>query len=384
MTPNIKEWAYSEIQDIVHGPVSVFKPDDQASKVLGVLKQSGRYEAAVKSPKSVGLITVRDLLAVDQPAQTKVDKLWRATGAASPYSTVFEVVQRLIDNSIRALPVIEDDEVTGIISQMDILQALSDSTELEGYAVREMVKNPVWSLEADESISNARKIMLNRGISHIPVTQKEKLVGMITASMIVHTFITPAGRATTGDRGGGHVQRFPGKISGFMERNPVTIGPEGNVLEALRLMIERDKSACIIIDDERKIIGILTPRELLSPLLGLQVEEGLPVYIMGLTDEDFFEKAVAEEKVRRVVSKGLKFRPDITEVSIRIKKGQTQGNRTRYEITGRALSPNGQINATAYGWDLIAVFDELCSALGKAISRTKPMRKPRTRRSRSR
>ena len=384
MTPNIKEWAYSEIQDIVHGPVSVFTPDDQASKVLGVLKKSGRYEAAVKSSKTVGLITVRDLLAVDQPEQTKVDKLWNATGSAGPYSTVFEVVQRLIDNSIRALPVIEDDEVTGIISQMDILQALSDSTELEGYPVRDMVKNPVWSLEADDSISNARKIMLNRGISHIPVTSKGKLAGIITASMIVHTFITPAGRATTGERGGGHIQRFPGKISGFMESNPVTIGSEGNVLEALRMMIDRDKSACIIVDNESKIIGILTPRELLSPLLGLQVEEGLPVYIMGLTDEDFFEKAVAEEKVRRVVSKGLKFRPDITEVSVRIKKGKAQGNRTRYEITGRALSPNGQINATADGWDLLAVFDELCGALGKAISRSKPVRKPRTRRSRSR
>jgi len=384
LTPNIREWAYSEIQDIVHGPVSVFTPEDQASKVLGVLKKSGRYEAAVKSSKTVGLITVRDLLAVDQPEQTKVDKLWRATGTANPYSSVFEVVQKLIDNSIRALPVVEDDQVTGIISQMDILMALSDSPELEGYQVRDMVKNPVWSLESEDSISNARRIMLNKGISHIPVTKNGKLEGMITASMIVHTFINPAGRATTGGRGGGHVQRFPGKISGFMESNPVTIGPDGNLLEALRMMIDKDESACIIVDNEKKIIGILTPRELLSPLLGLQIEEGLPVYIMGLTDEDFFEKAIAEEKVRRIVNKGLKFRPDITEVSVRIKKGKSQGNRIRYEVIGRALSPDGQINATANGWGLLAVFDELCGALGKAISRTKPERKPRTRRSRSR
>ena len=85
MTPNIKERTYSEIQDIVHSPVSVFTPEDQVSKVLGVLKKSRRYEAAVKSTKTVGLITVRDLLAVDQPGQTKVDKIWRATGAVNKH-----------------------------------------------------------------------------------------------------------------------------------------------------------------------------------------------------------------------------------------------------------------------------------------------------------
>ena len=384
MTPNIKERTYSEIQDIVHSPVSVFTPEDQVSKVLGVLKKSRRYEAAVKSTKTVGLITVRDLLAVDQPGQTKVDKIWRATGAVNKHSSIFEVVQRLIDHSIRALPVIEDDQVTGIISQMDLLKSLSDASELEGYQVRDMVKSPVWSLEAEDSISNARRIMLNKGISHIPVTKKGKLEGMITASMIVHTFINPTGRATTGGRGGGHIQRFPGKISGFMDSNPVTIGPDGSVLDAVRMMIDRDESACIVVDEEKNIIGILTPRELLSPLLGLQVEEGPPIYIMGLTDEDFFEKAVAEEKLRRVINKGLKFRPDITEVSVRIKKGKSQGNRTRYEITGRALSSDGQLNTTANGWDLLTVFDELCVALGKTISRTKPERKPRIRRRRSR
>jgi len=69
---------------MVHGPVSVFSPDDTVSKVLGVLERTARYEAAVSSASSVGLITIRDLLGVDQPARTKVDGVWRATGSASP------------------------------------------------------------------------------------------------------------------------------------------------------------------------------------------------------------------------------------------------------------------------------------------------------------
>ena len=105
---------------------------------------------------------------------------------------------------------------------------------------------------------------------------------------------------------------------------------------------------------------------------------------MGLSDEDFFERAVAEDKVRRVVRRGRRFRPDINEVSIRIKVSQTQGLRKRYELTARALSPSGQINAKADGWDLLAVFDELCTTLEKAIGRTKTETPGRTRRRRSR
>jgi ribosome-associated translation inhibitor RaiA len=147
---------------------------------------------------------------------------------------------------------------------------------------------------------------------------------------------------------------------------------------------ERGKSACFITDARGAILSIITPRELMRALLRYMVEEELPVYIMGLSDEDFFERAVAEEKVRRVARRGMRFRPDITEVSIRIKGSQTKGNRTRYDLTARALSPDDQINAEAEGWDLLKVFDELCDKLGKAIGRSKPGTPGRVRSRRSR
>lgn len=380
MTPSLKELVYTEIQDFFHGPVSVFTPDDHASKVLGVLDKSGRYEAVVKSPNAVGIITVRDLLAADQPSQTKVDKLWNATGAVSQSTPVFEVIQRLVNASIRALPVVKDYEVLGIISQIDIMNMLSKVQELAGMPARDLVNSPVWSLESGDSIANTRRLMLDKGVSHVPVTNDGRLVGMVTADMLVHTFIASEGRVTTGDRGGGSYPRWPGVISGFMDRNPVALGVDSSVLDAVQTMTERDDSACMMIDENRRILGILTPRELMEPILGLKVEEELPIYIIGLSDEDFFEKAVAEDKLRRVITKGLKFRPDITEISVRIKAGQTQGNRKRYDVTAKALSADDQINAKASGWDLMSVFDEISDTISKAIRRTKPEKTPRTRR----
>ena len=170
MVTSLRELVLSEIREIAHGPISVFSPDDNASQVLGVLKETDRYEAAVSSGESVGLITIRDLLGVDQPAQRRVDKVWRATGSVSPSTSVIEVAELLVRNNVRALPVVEGGEVTGIISQDDLIGVMCDVDELSGYGVKELLRSPVWSLDIDERNATARSLMLERAVSYTHLT----------------------------------------------------------------------------------------------------------------------------------------------------------------------------------------------------------------------
>ncbi|RLI10404.1 hypothetical protein DRO42_01460 [Candidatus Bathyarchaeota archaeon] len=158
--------------------------------------------------------------------------------------------------------------------------------------------------------------------------------------------------------------------------------PDASALDVACGMRDQRKSACIVTDPRRAILGIITPRELMAPLLRFRPEKELPVYIVGLEDEDFFERAVAEEKVRRVVRRSMKMHPNIQEISIRVKRSQTQGKQTRYEVTARVLSPDEQILAEADGWDILAVFDGLCDTLDKALRKSKhePERRQRRRR----
>jgi ribosome-associated translation inhibitor RaiA len=169
-----------------------------------------------------------------------------------------------------------------------------------------------------------------------------------------------------------------------MDTRPCTVTPDASVLDVVTALRDRGKSACFMTDTDHRILGILAPRDLMAPILRLRAPEELPVYVMGIEEEDFFERAVAEEKVRRVVERSRRFRPDITEVSVRIKRSQLTGERTRYELTGRALGQRGQINAEAGGWDLLEAFDALTTRLGEAIRRSKPQSPGRPRRRRSR
>ena len=384
MSATLRELAFTEIREIIPNIIKTFTPDDTASKVLGALEEEGLYEAAVSMEDSVGIITVRDMLDVDQPAQTKIEGIWRGTGSISPEGTVLDAAEMLVRNNIRAVPVTEEGRVVGLASQVDIVNAMCRVPELSGHHAKELIRSPVFSLDIDERVSQARRLMLDRGISHVSIVEHGRLVGEVTAEDIVRTFITPASKATTGERSGRRTPRFPGSVTGVIDTHPLTVGQEASVLDVACGMRDRGKGACFMVGERGRILGVLTPRELMAPLLRLRAARELPVYIMGLTDEDFFERGVAEEKVRRVVRKSMRFRPDITEVSVNIKTSQTRGERTRYELTGRALTQEGQINARAGGWDLLVVFDELCDALEKVLRRSKPDVPSRKRRSRGR
>ena len=378
MVATLEELAFSDVRELFHGGASVFRPDDLVSKVLGVLESSGRYEAVVSSGLSVGLITVRDALAVDQPSQTKVGNVWRATGSVTPEARVVDVADSLVRNGVRAIPVVVGGDIVGIFSQVDLIEALGEVQELEGVPVKELMRTPVLTTEGDRGIAHARRLMLERNISHLPVVEGGSLVGVVTAASIVHSFIATASRTTTGHRVGERASRFSGRVSGIMDAEPCTLSTQDSTLDAVLSLNERGKGACIVTGESSNILGIITPRELIKPLLKFRVEAELPVYIIGLSDEEFFEKAVAEEKVRRVVSKSLRFRPDITEISVRIKRSQIRGNQIRYEIIARALAVDGQINAEAVGWGLLETFDEVCDTLRKAIRRSKPETPGRT------
>jgi len=284
---------------------------------------------------------------------------------------------------MRAFPVVEHRKLVGIISQVEIVAAMVDVPELKAYPAKDYVKRPVATLDSGEKVAHARRMMLERGISHVPVVDSGRLIGVVTAMDIVHTFITPGSRMAIGDKTGEKLTRFPGQVNGVMDDQPLAIGLNASIHEAVKGMHDRGKSACVMVDENGTVLGILTPREVLVILKGAEPEE-LPVSILGLEGEGFFEKGVAEEKVRRVVARNMRIHPDINQVSIRIRRQQNSGERARYQIAARVLSPTEQFNASTEGWDLLASFDDLLEALDATLKRAKREQPKTARRGRGR
>jgi CBS domain-containing protein/ribosome-associated translation inhibitor RaiA len=357
----------------------IFSPAETASKLLGYLYKTDLYEAPVVGEGKVGLITLRDLLNVVQPDKTKLDTLWRFVEVLTPDKPIQQAIEAMFQNDTRAVPIVEKGMVVGIISQVEVAKAFSEAQDLKEITIAKIMKHPVITIEKGSRISSAMRLMLDHKISHLPVLDGPNLVGVITAKHIAYHFIIPSTGTKRGERIGEEIGRLDGPVDGVMDPKPFTEEPQTTALETACVFGEEEKSSCIVTGVEKEVLGILTPKELITLLRGLLTEEKKPpISIIGLKQDDFFESAAVEDKIRRVIEKNIRFYPPIEEVTIVLDRRNVGGNQTRYEATANVHGPYQQFHTKAQGWDLLVLFDELSQELDRMLRNKKKELEDRT------
>lgn len=105
-----------------------------------------------------------------------------------------EAHKAMADNKVRRLPIVENGKLVGIVSLNDVLEAKpSAASSLSVWELNYLVANlkikdimcaNVFSISPDATVGEAAKMMLEKKFSGIPVTENDKLIGIITESDI--------------------------------------------------------------------------------------------------------------------------------------------------------------------------------------------------------
>jgi acetoin utilization protein AcuB len=112
-----------------------------------------------------------------------------------PDTLMLDARQRMLQARIRHLVVVEGEGVAGIVTDRDIrLNLPSPATSLSVWemnfllaklTVRDVMTRAVVLVDPKRSAAEAAQIMLTHKISALPVTEGERLVGIITESDFV-------------------------------------------------------------------------------------------------------------------------------------------------------------------------------------------------------
>lgn len=103
-----------------------------------------------------------------------------------------DALELMKKHSIRHLPVVDDGQLVGFITESDIRQFFFPSM-IEDIPVHQvMVINPI-TINANASIEMAARLIHDYKIGGLPVLDKKKLVGVITASDLLSAFIDVMG-----------------------------------------------------------------------------------------------------------------------------------------------------------------------------------------------
>src|SRR5207247_4988523 len=100
------------------------------------------------------------------------------------------VEERMATKHLRHLPVLEQGEIVGIVTQRDLFKAAMSSTMgygekaqqayLKSVRVKEIMVYPVVTVSPDTSVAAAADMIIHKGIGCLPVVDGTKLVGIVT------------------------------------------------------------------------------------------------------------------------------------------------------------------------------------------------------------
>ncbi|MEM3048098.1 MAG: CBS domain-containing protein, partial [Candidatus Bathyarchaeia archaeon] len=113
-----------EVEKLQTHPITV-PADYNISKVIGVLRDLEAYEAFTFEDGKVGMVTIRDILRVSNPLSTKASTIAKYPARLSPSTTLTKAARIMTDYRLRALPIVEDNELVGAVTAKSIMETLA-------------------------------------------------------------------------------------------------------------------------------------------------------------------------------------------------------------------------------------------------------------------
>lgn len=107
----------------------------------------------------------------------------------SPKTTIRDAAKQMRDKRIGSLLVSEGMERIGIVSETDFVRkALADGLSPDTTPVERIMSRPVIGIDIDKTAKEANDLMATKGVRHLAVTDKGKIVGIISVRDLVICF----------------------------------------------------------------------------------------------------------------------------------------------------------------------------------------------------
>jgi acetoin utilization protein AcuB len=120
--------------------------------------------------------------------------------------------------------------------------------------VGEHMTSPVITVEPHATVSQARKLMQDHDIRHLPVIEHARLIGIVARSDLNW----PSAAKVPPDA-------MP--VAEVMSGNVIAVTPRTTIENAASLMLANKIGALPVVDEEEHVVGILTAADILSVFL---------------------------------------------------------------------------------------------------------------------
>ena len=99
----------------------------------------------------------------------------------APEATVFEAIELMAQKNVGALPVLDNGHLVGIISERDYTRkVILKGKSSKEIAVKEIMTEQVLTVQPNTPVTECMRIVTERRVRHLPVMDKDKLIGILS------------------------------------------------------------------------------------------------------------------------------------------------------------------------------------------------------------
>ena len=102
------------------------------------------------------------------------------TEIVGPESSLADAAEAMADQEVDYVVVIDNRELVGILTERDIVVAVSEGTDLGAAIVEEWMSESPDTFKPDVTVAEGVAWLLETGYRHLPVMAESELLGVVT------------------------------------------------------------------------------------------------------------------------------------------------------------------------------------------------------------
>ena len=274
-----------KIEDVMNEEVILAGENEQVSHARNLMLKHGYSRILVVDPegKPVGIITEKDLTRKMRSNGPKwkrrtIDKIsirrvmTPNPVTITPFREVREAVELMIKNNISSIPVIDGEEVVGIVTKSDLMDFYRQKYTGK-WKVSQLMTSEVITVNENHSIGHVIGIMEDQKIGKVIVVRDNEPVGIITSSNISFANVEDPETGVSVEK-----IAFLRNIDGQEKRNvrEVSMVTAGDLMTNHLIKIEQNEDAASAADmmakkeisgipvvSDNELVGIITKTDII-------------------------------------------------------------------------------------------------------------------------
>ncbi|MCZ7404450.1 MAG: CBS domain-containing protein [Candidatus Methanoperedens sp.] len=171
-------------------------PDTGIEDAIALMDRKGGILVVTDNGNILGWVTPHEVLKSTKGVKGYAGEIMKDAISVSPGDRVAHARRIMLDNDIGRVPVVENSDIVGIITERDVAKAMMNFRDLvpdnqqdgriRNIIVGDIMTRSVKSVRTNTPISEVVSLMLDENIGGVPVLNlKDELVGVISRRAII-------------------------------------------------------------------------------------------------------------------------------------------------------------------------------------------------------